>query len=614
MLRQIIITAALVLACAPVSFSQESVELQKKVKTLDPTSFGVVVGANQTASVRRANFYALQACADVAVSKKRIIVLPPDTIEIDVPNLGSFWGSGINISRAKGKKLTVRGAGQNLSRIKCGPNAPRYEFALFISNPDTSLTLENFTIEGPSDPGGSGVNVYNTAAVSQVGYYQTSAGIDVNHTGEVRIHSVTITGKWATSIQGNHGDTLLEIVDSDITGYINCVGYFGALNTNKRFHAVNTYFHDSGFVDSGGPRGHLVYCHPNVSIDIENCRFGGAMRSSIHHYGNSKLPPQYARVVGCTFDNTCLYGVETSNTGSTLIKDCVFNVKNQGVTAKKEVDVIDCTFQCPNGIGFFEGGVDFRLNVTACRFYTNVGAISLRPDVSNAVYRISDSIFQSDSVRTIMIAGGTGNEGTRAASSVYIEGCTFGGAGAYRAIAAQRGNYYISNSKFSGALNAIQQNDDYGLLERIEVTGCTFENTGQSIWAYSGGPGKMFGWNNYFAPNARQPEAHGSLYAHIKPRKQVSPTPLSSAATLRPNFNYDTYHVSGVTRVINVQMGGSESSNRMFSGELQLIADGRWSLGDTGNIKPLTTAARVVGSAVVLRYNPEQGYWLEIER
>jgi hypothetical protein len=543
------------------------------------------------------------------------IVLPADTIEVDVPNLGSFWGSGIDINRTKGTgRLTVSGTDRNLSRIKCGPDSPAYEYALFISKPDTYLYLNDLTIEGPPNPGGSGANVPNTAAVSQIGYYQTPSGIDVNHVGEVRLTRVTISGEFNTSIQGNHGDTLLDLIDSDITGYINCVSWYGALNTNKRLHATNTYFHDAGFTDSSGPRGHLVYCHPNVSIDFQNCRFSRAMRSSIHHYGNSSLSPQYARVIGCVFDSTCLYGVETTNTGSTLIMGCTFNVMNVGVTAKKHVDVVDCTFQCSTGIGFSEGGSNLRLDVTGCRFYTPAGAISFRQDASNGEYRISDCLFQSDLNSTIMIAGGTGADGTRQASSVWLDNCTFGGAGAYRAIAAQRGNFYISNCRFSGPLHAVQQNDDYGLLGRIEVTGCNFENTGQSAWAYSGGPGKMFGQNNYFGSNARQPEANLSvsgMFGRVSPRTQTSPNSLASVSNLCLHFNYNAWRVTGTTRINYITVGCSDATNRMASGPVVLIADGTWSLGDTGNIRPLSTAARPIGSSVTLVHDPQTDIWSE---
>jgi hypothetical protein len=599
-----------------VCVAQESVELKKK-KSLRPETYGVVIGAGQPASVRRANFYAFQACVDDAVSGKRSIVLPPDTIEIDVPNLGSFWGSGVRVSRDKGRRLTVTGAEQNLSRIKCGPNAPSYEYALFIAGPDTSLYLNDLTIEGPSDPGGVDTNVRNTAAISQIGFTQTaSGGIDVNHVGEVRLNRVTIKGEFATSIQGNHGDTLLDLVDSDIAGYINGVAWYGPRNTNKRLHARNTYFHDAGFMTPTGPRGHLVYCHPNVSIDFENCRFGGAMRSSIHHYGSSSLPPQYARIIRCTFDDTCLYGAETTNTGSTLIMGCVFNVRNQGLTLKGEADIIDCTFQCPAGIAYFEGKPNFRLNVSGCRFYTPSGAISLRPDASNGIYRISDSVFQSDVSSTVMIGGGTGNDGTFLASSVYVENCTFGGAGAYRAIKGSRGSYYITGCRFSGPLTAVQQDDTNGLLDRIEVTGCNFENTGPTIWAYSGGVGKTHGRSNYFAPNSRQPEANLSanpaMYANVELREQLSPASVASTSTLCVHFNYKTWHVTGAARIDNIRAGCASQNNRMASGPVVLIADGSWSLGNAGNIRPLTTGPRSAGAAVTLVHNPQTDIWSEV--
>lgn len=591
MFKQAVVATAFIIGVSEICAAQHK-----------PESFGVVVGSGQPEAVKTANYTAMKACIESAMTANESVVLPAGTIEIDVPNRGSLEASALRITR----NLKVTGVGLRSTILKFGPESPAYRYSAFYVGPGTDVYFRNLTIEGPADPGPNGEFNAGTCGIRQVGSSSGPSGTINDNPGRIRLKKVAVAGEFYTGIMGDHGDVSLELTKCDITAYVQCVAWFASSNAGKSLLATATYFHDAGLgADLEDPvKGHLVYLSPCVSFDINKCRFGGNFRYAIHHYGSSVLSPKFARLSHSEFEASCADGIETTNTGFTEIISCTFDNKRRGVSLKGNTSIQDSTFNCSTGVTTYDHHSDVKVNITHCTFRTLAVAVitSTWPDCE---WNISDCDFTGRGSGSIGVANGA--RGTQ----ITVTNCRFSGEWK-RGIYAGAGSYEITECGFDGSFveAAVTYDDTAGVIGQMVVNNCTFSNAGRSISAVNGASGKLTGDNNYFA--ARQPNAKAVMYQGLQFRKASSPENLASGDILTPNFNYDSYRVTGDSRINNVKLGGSDEITRMCAGKLQLVAGGAWSLGDIGNIRPLSTGARVKGEIVTLTHDPQSGIWVEV--
>lgn len=591
MSKRALVTFALLVSAPGICAAQHS-----------PESFGVVVGANQSAVVRTANYSAMKACIDSAMAAKEPVVLPAGTIEIDVPNKGSLETSALRIT----SDLKITGDGKDSTTLKFGPDSPTYRYSAFYVGPKTDVFFKGFTIEGPSDPGPNGEFNAGTCGIRQVGSSQGPSGTVNDNPGRIRLKKFAIAGEFYTGIMGDHGDVSLELTKCDITAYVQCVAWFASFNAGKSLIATKTRFHDAGLgADLEDPvKGHLVYLSPCVSFDIENCTFAGNLRYAIHHYGSSLLSPKFVRLVNCEFEASCADGIETTNTGLTEISNCSFDNKRRGVSLKGDTSIQDSTFNSSTGVTTYDIHSGVQVSITRCAFSSGAVAV-LTSAWQNCEWKITDCDFVGKGSASIGVANGA--RGTQST----IENCRFTGDWK-RGIYAAAGRYLVTSCNFAGNYGdgAVIYDDTEGVVELLNVDGCSFENTGRSVWALNGASGKVVGGGNFFA--TRQPIAKAAMYQNLQLRKGESPDKLASASSLIPSFNYDSYRVTGTATINNIQLGGSDDTTRMCAGKLHLTAVDAWSLGGTGNIRPLATGARRVGEVVTLVRDQQTGLWIEV--
>jgi hypothetical protein len=589
MIKRVVLTIALLMASAEATAGQHR-----------PESFGAMVGAGQSAEVRAANYTAMKACIDSAMTANESISLPDGTIEIDVPRIGSLEASSLRIT----KNLKMTGHGQNASKLKFGPESPTYRYSAFYVGPNTDVYFKGFTIEGPTNPGPNGEFNAVTCGIRQVGSSSNPSGTVYSNPGRIRLQKIAIAGDFYVGIMGDHGDVSLELTKCDITAFVQCVAWFASFNNGKSLRATKTRFHDAGLgADLEDPiKGHLVYLSPPVSFDINNCRFAGNLRYAIHHYGSSSNPTQYAILQNSTFEATCADGIQTTDAGSTQIINCVFNNSRRGVALKGDTTIQGCTFNSSTGVTTYDIHSGVRVNISGSKFNGGGVITSVWRDCE---WRITECEFVGKGSGSIAIANGA------AGTQVHVDNCRFSG-DSRRGIVAAAGSYFVTGCSFEGSFSeaAVIYDDTDGRIDQMIVNNCSFAGTGQSIWAKNGASNKLSGGGNFFASS--QPLGKAGMYQKLELRKGRSPDRLASASTLQPSFNYDSYRVSGTARINSIKLGGSDEVNRMCAGRLELVADGAWSLGEGGNIKPIATGARRVGEVVTLVHHPDAGFWVEV--
>ena len=85
--------------------------------------------------------------------------------------------------------------------------------------------------------------------------------------------------------------------------------------------------------------------------------------------------------------------------------------------------------------------------------------------------------------------------------------------------------------------------------------------------------------------------------------ESVLGSPIASATTIAPD--HGIHHVTGVAAIQNITVPWEG-----FSGTIRLVADGTWSLLNTGNINSAVTAA--AGNIIQLTYDPTNAKWYPV--
>jgi len=118
------------------------------------------------------------------------------------------------------------------------------------------------------------------------------------------------------------------------------------------------------------------------------------------------------------------------------------------------------------------------------------------------------------------------------------------------------------------------------------------------------------GSNNLFLGTGHFSGA-STLQQRFVRRMGVNPVAVASAASIDTNvtawLSYDTQVITGAAAIANL------TSPYPCAGTVKLVVatGGTWSTANSGNILPLTTAARTAGTVVVLLWEPTAAKWLE---
>lgn len=446
-MRRLIMTTVFICAITALAHAQ-----------VDPVSqFGVVTGTGRSITTRRANYTNMTRAINAALSARQTLILPADSIEIEVPNSAP---KGFRIKA--GGTLHITGQGVATSKLRFYPDNPTYNYDAFKLDPRTFIVFKDFSIVGPSNPGPNGEFNRVTNAIVQSGQAGTNYAVPYS----IRLERVNIEGEFYTAIRGNAGDGPLELIDCDLTAFHQVIAWQATFNAGKSIYARNSYFHDAGLPG----KGHLIYPSPNVSLDFEGCRFGGNFRRAIHHYGSSNIRPAVVRIVNCTIEPTCKDGIETTGAGLTEIDRCNFNNSGIGIALKGDANISNSTFNGA-GINTYDRHTNVTVNIVNCRF--NRAGISASPLWTDCNWNILDSSFIDSQIAINQAAVRT---------SLNVERCKFEGQ-SKRGIVMYNGQTTVKDSTFTANYSegaVIIETTD--IAARLCVLNTTFTGAGRGVW------------------------------------------------------------------------------------------------------------------------------------
>jgi len=493
--------------------------------------------------------------------------------------------------------LTIRGAGSALTTLKLGPDTVVRSF--YGIQATGRLTISGITIDGPNDAGPivAGNHSYYTRGV------QCTAGA-----GDLLMDDVIVTGKYLVAIDHQKAPAagaLVRLTNCGVGAESVAVLIENEDGHYLEFRSTGSLYHDTGFADGGTNHGDVLYIDPNVSVAIDSCAFyKNACRYNVHLF---RTVENAGDTRFCTISNTSFYLCQsslilTNRWVTTQIANCALSIDPAYATAvaavvyRNSVTLTGCTFSGP-------------ATADGVQLYSVVAA--------GAVVNINGTTFS-----------GLQNQVKPGAQAVNIAGCTFSAFGTYgifnNAVSGTVVN--LSGSTFlqtggSGAVSLGGANTvadisrcgfegDYtavkfgSALKSADVSFCRFAQT-TVVPITSASPAlTVTGVGNKFAAYA--PDCTNAQSFSLC---QGLGSAVASAATTQIDASHDTFHVTGVETINTLRI--SSGYQKAFSTRVFLIADGAFSLSAAGNIVPNSVAARSVGEAIALVYDPVAGKWYE---
>lgn len=582
---------------------------------------------------------ALQAAVDAAISEKKPLYVSAGTFNVYLIDTGAVFDPTnpqrtLTIDATAGP-LTVYGAGNGITKIQVGPEAPWFTYTGFTISARYDYEFRDFSVVGPSDTNDGDLDVMpNTVAIYGQGYNLANEASGVTTFRNLFVSNfvqcVTVSSNDALN---STGVVTYTFRSCKLRAYSVTVAVFrdtSKVVCRKRFHAYDCDF------SSGTPegRGNILYIHPHVSMFLSNCILHDNWRAGVHHHSDSanyNYTPaaEYAVIRDCHFYNITNQTILCSNNVPVEISGCTFR-NSAGILIRESAIISDCEFNgkkpdgtCYTFLSYYNNKLPPISDIIVTSTRVNGRIV---PGRSGYTWKLADCTLQNanDVILDIEVDSGRvelancrltntlANVGAESPTAIRYNGnnvmiardCIFEGKFISGLLTGPGGALPVPTSEIVFDRNRLAVTSDTKFMQYGADTANQIRGSGNR-WttAVAGG---QFWW----ASNA----GHSLLCQDLAIGPGFSPTALASAATIIIGLpNYDIYHVTGVAAIDSVVIGKTgDDDTLLFAGSrLTLIADAGWSISGLGNIIPLSTAARVAGSTVRLLFDQPAGKWRE---
>ena len=582
-----------------------------------------------TAADRAHNRRVLDAAIQAAVASKRPLFIPPGRLDVDIDpadpsdSLG-FHGELVQVAAT----CAIIGAGAASTVVRFGsPSvADEKKFVGMAIEPGVSVLIEGLTLEGPP---------FVPTGTTDPHYKTTQAILHVDGPGDVTLRDVRVTGWFETAVtmassgsSTDHGGDL-QIIDCDLQTFGGTVAFWSLAITGKRLYVRNSAMRHTApsWLNTDGSPTHFLYIHPNVSVELDGCIFGGPppatlpytgpvysgpAKHAFHHWGSASPPgAEFVRIVGCKFINAGA-GILTSNGNETVeIYDCDFT--DAGIVLRTSARIFGCGFiRC--GVGVYSMLTSARrVHVSRCRFREVSTAIATPGRAFWLVercqfYRSADATeaaiqhgmrFPDDEsvlyLRWSTFEGGSAGAAVEAGQRLIVEECTFRGKSCGGVIS----RYDLSKPATHDAVISLLGVDTTNVLG---TPGFRVANGGEQ-GVYVEGAGNTL---HPTLPAALSDAVtqQGALFGSAGPGGLIS----ASANDLIVNYVCDHYEVAGSGKIKNIYIV-SEDATRPFAGLLKLTAQDSFDLEPGGNLMLETTTTVAAGITVGVLRDPASRRW-----
>lgn len=528
----------------------------------------LVVGAGQALAVQQANASALAAAATSAQSSGLPLILPAGVIEIDVPT------ATVTVTA----NLRVKGQGIGTTSIRCFPSTgtPSWTANIFnITGSGIVVELEDFELLGPQVPSSSSAarGVYLSTATTNTSLYLRRVHIGAQGGGAATGFTIGINAD-------NAAGRLIEIEDSDIGPCSEQGWSFNADNgatgyTGNVARSLYSYVHDVGTTSLM----HLHYFHPNVATEFIGSRFGNCGAGyALQFNGSPTIPAPYQRFLDVVNDGTNGgFLVGTNNQVVDFIGGYFANGSAKtAFNVNGPINVSGATLRNVQ-IFNYQNGSGYTLTFNNCDIDHGANNIGSTLGGANCTYLFTGGRIAGNHASLVPL---TNNQ--TGPCSLIMDGTVFASTNMDKGVRADLGTTYLNNCWFIGTFQTASVEFHPGAATtKMEMNGCNTAllTTGESIRCLASASAG-YGMIRITDHTHNRDGLHG-IYSNTlgefqvgSPKRGVCPTPITAAATISLDPNYDTFHITGATVISKILWANSDNYTRtMGDGNVTFIFD-----------------------------------------
>ncbi len=504
-----------------------------------------------------------------------------------------------------------------------GGSGPEFDWSAIISDwtlEDAPVTMEGISWNGDLVARADRATDWDTRSTSGI---WVQGRTDADYTSALRLYDVHATGHWNGVVNSSQSRGLLEVDRCDLKASSAAIFWFPGDTDGARMHITASNIRQDA--DEGSTTGIGIYVHPSVSTRIVSTNFYSTARQALYHNGTPTTVPEYAEVIGCYFDSTCGFGIQSNKNIDEIIVGSRFACEQRAIVLQQGGNISGCEFDggTDHIVSAFISDTDQDVVVHGCTFNVDAAAQSGVISATGGRWAVSDCTIRT-SLPTVLMRLYDG-------ASAHIQNVeliqTAGGPWSSVAIGIDDDlDITFSNVRFGSQVGI-----DFGdagtpsNLARVKLRGCRFGGGTtygnfllNGMAAASSGVLSMEDCELTDGEGIGLFECESGLWQRIGFRAARNPDPVTAAVTtvLSPNYNYDV--VTGTATITNLRvLVNTLAVTRLFQGERTIEADGAGVTldGAGGEIRLLGGAASRTlddGERVRLYFDPVDGLVKEL--
>lgn len=550
--------------------------------------------------------------------------------------------TGFKIAPKSGQQLCIQGQGeQTVLATSVDEASGAFQFFKISSSPQIvpwKVTFQDLVIEGPRRYGKLAEKNPRTTAILLEG-----------GSGELNVERVRIRGCFFTGILGSGAGNQTVRINHCIIEQSSNIGA-GLFGTGFEKHFI---CHKCDFLRNGIPGyqtqrgkayGASIYCHPNVNIRIDSCRFFNNGRNAIQLASGSGLYYQkyvpdissrtrYQIFESNYFDSTCHDGIQLGFFfPHAIVRKNVFNNRAYAIQGLIGATIEENLFNQPV-IRAIDYKLDFKANeedsirvlIKNNIFYSSTGVTVANCVKEAKFYQILSvgNRFRVNSTAFTIGSAYTGDSSLIYLHSVSdtffttIHGCV---SVAYNNIARIDSAVVYGNAKFivipkqareaRTEVNTVRLPDQRMKPQLLFAPNSKYSDTNATV-IFRGVP------EGNKALQAIQMRSANSKHVLIEFQQGQSPIsiPAQSRIGKTIGFNFDTYQIQGPGSIREIYLFDAKNDPEksdwedVLTGTLHLKALSKFTLEPGGNIQLTSTVVIPKGETIRLEWNRVNRRW-----
>lgn len=598
--------------------------------TFNVSSYGATFGSGQVEAVQRANLTAVRDAIDAANAASsgddvEVVIDDTDVLECffdsATDELAKDAGGNITclgIIKPTANTFTFRGLGAS-SEVSFFPDAPTFTYNMLYIDAflgSRTVTISNVTLNGPPTFGAEDpVNDYDRYVIKHQGASATGYARAV-----VTVSGVVTTGVPTGAFNSNSGEVDVVFTGAnDMTGLMICCSVF-----NQSLHAKTLVVESGSYAStySATDEGVCWYIHPNVAAPAGNVMFepgvvlACATRYCIYFNGNPNTPvPPRVIIDGVSYTGGDF--VQSNSVCTTEIRNCSGTVQaDEGAFCISLWDT-EIHHNTITGGAIQTAPGPHGLGVGRYQHVHDNDYLDLAPTIPPGTHNFCafpNGLIENNTAVGVSVPfsflGGLAP--TADGQEVIAEGNTITGTfgRGFASVGDELGRIVLRGNTIGGTSPFVYGIGGSGTsLDLVLENNVTNDN---AILLLDFGEDLVSGSGNTLRDSFPIDFSVGAASNQLLQNgPATNPTPVASATTINLSPNYSRANLTGTTPVETLYIADDVDQTNAFAGRITFTFDSACVISDAGNINPIITTAREIGTSATFTWSRSLQSWNE---